>query len=85
MERWIAPVLLALFGVGAVVLGLSVWRNAADVVTDARRTLQGMFGDQFPGLFTGEPDSRGARIGAAAFGVLGAALLVIAGVLVATR
>lgn len=84
MERWIAPALLALFGVGAVVLGLSVWRNAADVVTDARRTLQGMFGDQFPGLLTGEPDSRGARIGAVAFGVLGAALLVIAGVLVAT-
>lgn len=82
MERWLGPVLLAVFGVLAVVVGVSVWRTAADVVTDARRTLQGMFGEQFPGLFQGEPDPRSARIGGVAFVVLGV-LLVLAGALLA--
>lgn len=82
MARWLGPILLAAFGVLGIIVGLSVWRNAAGVVTDARHTLQAMFGEQLPGLFESEPDPRSARIAGVAFVVLGF-LLVLGGVLLA--
>jgi hypothetical protein len=75
-----ALAVIALVGVGAVALGVFAWRSAMKLVTDARHTLQAMFGDSFPGLFAEEPDPRGARIAGAAFILAGIALLVVAAV-----
>lgn len=78
MQTVLAVIALAAFGVGAIALGVFAWRAAEKIVTDARQTLRGMFGDSLPGLFAEEPDPRGARIGGAAFVVAGVALLVVA-------
>ena len=80
MPNLIAAIALALAGIAAVVGGVITWRTAKKLVVDARQTLIAMFGDSFPGLFTEEPDPRGARIAAVAFVVLGVALLVVAAV-----
>lgn len=80
MQTVLTAVVLAVLGIGAIALGVFAWRAAEKIVTDARQTLRGMFGDSLPGLFTEEPDPRGARIGGVAFIVAGAALLVVAGV-----
>lgn len=78
MQTVLVVIALVVFGVGAIALGIFAWRSAKKLVTDARQTLLGMFGDSFPGLFTEEPDPRGARIAAVGFIVAGVALLVVA-------
>ena len=80
MQTALAVIALVVFGVGAIALGVFAWRSAVKLVTDARHTLQAMFGDSFPGLFAEEPDPRGARIAGAAFILAGIALLVVAAV-----
>lgn len=74
----IAAAVLAPLGIALLVLGVSVLRNAEKVVTDARRQLEGMFGESRPELFTGHPDPLAARIGGAAIAVAGAGMLVAA-------
>ncbi|CAN5227419.1 hypothetical protein BH11ACT5_BH11ACT5_15650 [soil metagenome] len=80
MPHLIAAIALALAGIAAVVGGIITWRTAKKLVVDARQTLLAMFGDSFPGLFTEEPDPRGARIAAVGFVGVGVALLVVAAV-----
>jgi hypothetical protein len=78
MQTIITVIALAVFGVGAIVLGIFAWRSAQKLVTDARHTLQAMFGDSLPALFTEEPDPRSARIAAVGFVAVGVVLLVLA-------
>ena len=78
MANFLTVIALVVFGIGAIALGIFAWRSALKLVTDARQTLQAMFGESFPGLFTEEPDPRGARIAAVAFAALGVVLLVFA-------
>lgn len=78
MQNLIVVIGLTVAGVAAIVFGIVTWRSAKKLVTDARQSLLAMFGDSFPGLFTEEPDPRGARIAAIGFGVVGVALLVVA-------
>jgi hypothetical protein len=69
---------LVVAGVAAIIFGVFTWRSAKKLVVDARQTLVAMFGNSFPGLFTEEPDPRGARIAAVGFVGVGVALLVAA-------
>ena len=78
MQTALIVIALVVFGGGAIALGVVAWRSAEKLVADARRTLEAMFGDSFPGLFAEEPDPRGARIAAVAFVIAGVALLVLA-------
>lgn len=80
MPNLIPAIVLAVAGLGALALGISAWRSATKLVTDARQTLVQMFGDSFPGLFEQEPDPKGARIAAAGFMGVGVALLIVAAV-----
>ena len=75
---------LAVFGAAALVFGVYMWRNAAKIVTDARQTLHGMFGETHPSLFAEEPDARAARIPAAVMVLLGVGLLMAAVVVLVT-
>ena len=79
------PVVLALgaFGLLAIVAGVIVWRSAERIVDDARRELEGMFGDRAG--FEGSPPSPGAaRIAGAGFVGVGVVLLVVAAVALIT-
>lgn|GEM_PF-6828126 len=78
MQNLIVVIGLTVAGVAAIVFGVVTWRSARKLVADARQTLLAMFGDSFPGLFTEEPDPRGARIAAIGFGLVGVVLLVAA-------
>ena len=78
MQTLLVVIALAVFGIGAIALGIFAWRSALKLVTDARQTLKAMFGESFPSLFTEEPDPRGARIAAVGFVAVGVALLVVA-------
>lgn len=80
MQNIIVAIGLTLAGIAAIVGAFFTWRSAKKLVADARQTLIGMFGDSFPGLFTEEPDPRGARIAAVGFGLVGVAFLVVAAV-----
>ncbi len=80
MDSLPAVLALAGFGILAIVAGVIVWRNAERIVQDARRQLQGMFGDQ-PGLYDTPPQPLGARIAGAGFAVVGVTLLVLGAVL----
>ena len=75
MTFLITAAMLAIVGVAAIVGGVVVWRSAETLVTDARHTLEGMFGDSHPELFADKPDPRGARIAAIAFASVGVVLL----------
>lgn len=77
--------MLALVGLAAIAFGALVWRSAAAIVEDARRTLLAMFGEGFPGLFTAPPDPRSARIAGVAMVGLGVVAVGAAGVLVIVR
>ena len=78
MQNLLAGIGLIVAAVAAIVGGVVTWRTAQKLVTDAQHTLRQMFGDSFPGLFTEEPDPKGARIAAVGFAALGVALLVAA-------
>jgi len=78
VQNLIVVIGLTVAGVAAIVFGVVTWRSARKLVADARQTLLAMFGDSFPGLFTEEPDPRGARIAAIGFGLVGVVLLVAA-------
>ena len=80
MQNLIVAIGLTIAGIAALVGAFFTWRSATKLVTDARQTLTAMFGDSFPGLFTEEPDPRGARIAAVGFGVVGVAFLAVAAV-----
>lgn len=76
-------VALAVFGVLAIVAGIIVWRSAEKIVEDARRELEGMFGDQAR-LDGSAPSPIAARIAGAAFGGVGVVLVVVTVVLLIT-
>lgn len=78
MQNLVPAIVLAVAGLAALALGIFAWRSATKLVTDARQNLVQMFGDAFPGLFTEEPDPKGARIAAVGFMAVGVALLVVA-------
>ena len=78
MQNLIVAIGLAVAGIAAVAFGAYTWRSAQKLVADAQQTLRQMFGDSFPGLFTEEPDPKGARIAAVGFLALGVGLLIAA-------
>ena len=78
MQNVIVVIGLTVAGVAAIVGGVVTWRTAAKLVADAQHTLRQMFGDSFPGLFTENPDPKGAHIAAVGFAAVGVALLVAA-------
>ena len=82
-QEIVGGIALVVFGVGALVLGIAVYRNAEKVVRDARQQLHGMFGESMPDLFTAEPRATAARIAGVAFAAVGLVLVVL-GVVVAT-
>ncbi|MBN9238115.1 MAG: hypothetical protein J0J03_00425 [Leifsonia sp.] len=85
METWLAPTVLAVVGLAVLAFGVYVWRGAVSIVEDALRTLHGMFGEGFPGLFTGDADPRAARIPGAVMIGLGLVSVGAAVVLVIVR
>lgn len=70
-------VVLAAFGLIAVAAGVVVWRGAQRIVDDARRELEGMFGDR-AGVTGARPGPLAARIAGAGFAAVGVVLLVVA-------
>lgn len=76
---FIAPLVLAAFGVAALLLGRFTLRNAASLVSNSTDEVAQMFGDakQFEALFAQKPTSNSARIAGIGFLLVGAALLVI--------
>jgi hypothetical protein len=73
-------VALAAFGILAIIAGVIVWRGAHRIVEDARRELEGMFGDR-AGFEGAAPKPLTARIAGAGFAGVGVVLLVVAVVL----
>jgi hypothetical protein len=75
-----------LIAFGLIALGSAVWlwRNATAVVADARRQLEGMFGEALPGVFDGPTDPLGPRIASGGAAAVGVVLLVCAGMAFAT-
>jgi hypothetical protein len=76
-------VALAVFGLLAVIAGVIVWRGAERIVEDARRELEGMFGDR-AGFEGAPPKPLAARIAGAGFVLFGTVLLAFAVVLLLT-
>jgi hypothetical protein len=80
MDSLPVVIALAVFGLLAIIAGVIVWRGAERIVEDARRELEGMFGDR-AGLQGSPPSSSAARIAGACFALVGVALVVVAAVI----